>query len=73
MEALFLKRSFTSAFGNSLALLVRFFGGIWVVPRPNEGLNYLEAPMELSGTLEGSLQIKKIVEYPTQFYVQAYV
>ena len=29
--------------------------------------------MELSGTLEGSLQIKNILEHPTQFYVQAYV
>ena len=29
--------------------------------------------MELSGTLEDSLQIKKILEYPTQFYVQPYV
>ena len=29
--------------------------------------------MELSGTLEGFLQIKKILEYPTQFYVQPYV
>ena len=29
--------------------------------------------MELSGTLEGSLQIKKILEYPPQFYVQPYV
>ena len=29
--------------------------------------------MELFGTLEGSLQIKKILEYPTQFYVQLYV
>ena len=29
--------------------------------------------MELSGTLEGSLEIKKILEYPTQFYVQPYV
>ena len=29
--------------------------------------------MELSGTLEGFLQIKKILEYLTQFYVQPYV
>ena len=29
--------------------------------------------MELSGTLAGSLEIKKILEYPTQFYVQPYV
>ena len=29
--------------------------------------------MELSGTLEGSLQINKILEYPTQFYAQPYV
>ena len=29
--------------------------------------------MELFGTLEGSSQIKKILEHPTQFYVQAYV
>ena len=29
--------------------------------------------MELSGTLESFLQIKKILEYPTQLYVQAYV
>ena len=29
--------------------------------------------MELSGTLEGSLQIKNILEHPTIFYVQPYV
>ena len=29
--------------------------------------------MELSRTLEGSLEIKKILEYPSQFYVQSYV
>ena len=29
--------------------------------------------MELSGTLEGSLQFKNILECPTSFYVQAYV
>ena len=29
--------------------------------------------MELSGTLEGSLQIKNILEHPTPFHVQAYV
>ena len=29
--------------------------------------------MELSGTLEGSLQFKNILERPTSFYVQAYV
>ena len=46
---------------------------IWVVPWPNETLTYLQAPMELSRTLEGSLQIKKILECPTQFYVQPYV
>ena len=28
--------------------------------------------MELSGTLEGSLQVKTILEHPTQFYVQEY-
>ena len=28
--------------------------------------------MELSGTLEGSLQIKNILEHPTLFYVQPY-
>ena len=49
------------------------FGGLGVVPWPNEALTYLQALMELSGTLEGSLQIKKILEYPTQFYVQSYV
>ena len=44
-----------------------------MVPWPNEALTYLEAPMELSRTLEGSLQFKNILEYPTQLYVQAYV
>ena len=29
--------------------------------------------MELSRTLEGFSQIKKILDYPTQLYVQAYV
>ena len=29
--------------------------------------------MELFGTLQGSLQFKTILEYPTSFYVQAYV
>ena len=29
--------------------------------------------MELSGTLEGSLQIKNILELPTLIYVQPYV
>ena len=29
--------------------------------------------MELSETLEGSLQFKYILECPTSFYVQAYV
>ena len=37
-------------------------GGLGVVPWPNEALTYLQALMELSGTLEGSLQIKKILE-----------
>ena len=44
-----------------------------MVPWQNEGLTYLYAPMELSGTLEGSLQIKNILEHPTIFYVQPYV
>ena len=29
--------------------------------------------MELSGTFEGSLQIKNILEFPTLIYVQPYV
>ena len=29
--------------------------------------------MELSRTLEGSLQFMNILEHPTQFYAQAYV
>ena len=29
--------------------------------------------MELSGTLEDFLQINKIIEHPTPFYVQVYV
>ena len=46
---------------------------IWVVSWPNEGLTYLQVPMELSKTLEGSLQIKNILELPTLIYVQPYV
>ena len=44
-----------------------------LVSWPNEAFTYLQAPMEHSGTLEGSLQIKNILEHPTQFYVQPYV
>ena len=54
---------------NSLAWLGSDLGGALA----NEALTYLQAPMELFGTLEGPLQIKKILEYPTQFYVQPYV
>ena len=37
----------------------------WVVPWPNEGLTHLQAPMVLSGTLQGSLQLKNNLELPT--------
>ena len=36
-------------------------------------LGTLASPIELSETLEGSLQFMNIPEHPTQFYVQAYV
>ena len=62
MEALLLKGSFTSALGTHLL-------GAW----PNKALTYLWVPMELSGTLEGSLQIKNNIEAPTLVYVQGYV
>ena len=68
-KLLLLKEAFTSA------LRTHLLGQevIWVVPWPNEGLTYLQALMELSGTLEGSLQIKNILELPTLIYVQPYV
>ena len=44
-----------------------------LVPWPNETLTNLQAPMELFGTLEGSLKIMNILEHPTHFYVQAHV
>ena len=66
---LLLKGSFTSALGTQLL----GWEVIWVVPWPNEALTYLWAPMELSRTLEGSLQIKNNLEAPTLVYVQGYV
>ena len=45
---------------------------ICLVSWPNEALTYLQAPMELSGTLEGSLQLMNILEHSIQFYVQEY-
>ena len=72
-KLLLLKGSFISAFGNSIGWLVRILGGFWVVPWLNEGLIYFQAPMELSGTLEGSFQFKYILKCPTSFQVQAYV
>ena len=68
-KLLLLKGSFTSALGTHLLGWL----GSWVVPWPNEGLTYLQASVKLSGTLEGSLQLKNNLELPTQFYVQTYV
>ena len=59
MEALLLSRKLYNAW--KLTCLV---------PWPNETLTYLYAPMELSETLEGSLQFKNILERPTSFYAQ---
>ena len=44
-----------------------------LVPWPNEALTYLQVPMELFGSLEGSLQIKNNLEAPTLVHVQGYV
>ena len=68
-KLLLLKGSFTSVLGTHLLGWL----GFWVVPWLNEGLIYLKASVELSGTLEGSLQLKNNLELPTQFYVQTYV
>ena len=73
MEAFIAQRKLYKWFGNSLTWLESDLSGFWVVSWPNEALTYLEAPMELSGTLKGSLQIKNNLEAPTLLSVQGYV